>query len=263
MINAITSDLATFKTLKFGTGLNILLADKSEGATDHQSRNGAGKSSFVEIVHFLFGADADKESIFRNATLINHSFYIDFTLAGSVTMVGRSGQKPADVNIIHGNMEKWPVQPRASKSNNGFILANARWREVLGSMVFGLDMNEEEVSRFEPRFRQLFAYFARRQGSGAFQSHLSQSTQQQDWDIQLALSYLIGLDWTVPKRFQEVRAREKTIRELRNAIKDGSLGGFLGTVAELRTKVTIADARARRLQTDLESFHVVPEYSEL
>ena len=69
MIQGVASDLPTFKSLEFQRGLNILLADKSEGASDRQSRNGAGKSSFVELVHFLFGGNADKDSIFRSNAL--------------------------------------------------------------------------------------------------------------------------------------------------------------------------------------------------
>ena len=57
MIRRIGSDLETFKKLEFGPGLNVLLADKSEGASDRQSRNRAGKTSFVEIVHFLTGGN--------------------------------------------------------------------------------------------------------------------------------------------------------------------------------------------------------------
>ena len=74
MIRRFGSDLASFKALTFKPGLNILLADKSEGANDRQSRNGAGKTSFVELVHFLFGADVRKESIFRSEVLTEWTF---------------------------------------------------------------------------------------------------------------------------------------------------------------------------------------------
>ena len=60
MIYNVTSDLASFKSLKLRSGLNVLLADKSVGATDRQSRNGAGKTSLIELIHFVLGANAEK-----------------------------------------------------------------------------------------------------------------------------------------------------------------------------------------------------------
>src|SRR3546814_15977930 len=82
MIRRFGSDLASFKTLAFKPGLNILLADKSEGDNDRQSRNGAGKTSFVEMVHLLFGAAVRKEPIFRSAVLTEWTYDVAVTVAG-------------------------------------------------------------------------------------------------------------------------------------------------------------------------------------
>lgn len=50
--------------------------------------------------------------------------------------------------------------------------------------------------------------------------------------------------------------------ELRKAAKEGGLGRYFGTAADLRTRLTIAEARARRLAEQIASFNVVPEYAE-
>lgn len=51
--------------------------------------------------------------------------------------------------------------------------------------------------------------------------------------------------------------------ELRKAAREGGLGLYFGSAAELRTRLTIAEARARRLREQLANFVVVPEYADL
>jgi uncharacterized protein YydD (DUF2326 family) len=86
---------------------------------------------------------------------------------------------------------------------------------------------------------------------------------QSTGDYQLALSYLLGLDWQIACEWQSVRAREKTLEELKKAVGDGAFGSIIGTAADLRTQHTIADARLKRLKEALAAFHVLPEYREL
>jgi uncharacterized protein YydD (DUF2326 family) len=60
----------------------MLLADTKPGATEKQTRNSAGKTSLVEIIHFIFGADCDKESLFRTDALVHHFFQGTFSIRG-------------------------------------------------------------------------------------------------------------------------------------------------------------------------------------
>jgi uncharacterized protein YydD (DUF2326 family) len=264
MIHGLTSDLPSFKSLTFGPGLNILLADKSEGATDRQSRNGAGKTSFVELVHFIFGSNADRESIFRSVELAPWSFEARVDVGGAMVNVARTGSKASRIRL-QGDTSAWPLQPALDTKSGDLIFSNEQWRALLGAVLFGLSPIGDDVerARFRPTFRSLFSYFARRQGSGGFQSPTQQSTMQQPWDQQVAVSYLLGLDAHIPQEFQEVRTQEKAMAELRKAAKEGSLGRYFGSAADLRTRVTIAEARARRLREQVASFNVVPEYAEL
>ncbi len=57
MIVSIESSLKTFKAVTFHSGLNVLLSDRTADSTDKQTRNSAGKTSLIEVIHFLLGAD--------------------------------------------------------------------------------------------------------------------------------------------------------------------------------------------------------------
>ena len=231
MIHSISSDLASFKNLTFKPGLNILLADKSDGATDRQSRNGAGKTSFVELVHFLFGSNADKESIFRSDELAPWLFEALVDVGGRPIEVARSGAKSSRIRV-RGDTSGWPLEPSLDVKTADAYFNNGQWRTLLGSAFFGLDpaADDEEKARFSPTFRQLFSYFARRQGSGGLLSPTQQSSKQQAWDQQVAVSYLLSLDAAIPQEFQEIRTQEKAMSELRKAAREGGLDD----ISELR-----------------------------
>lgn len=263
MIHAVRSDLQSFKTLTFGPGLNILVAEKSVGASDRQSRNGAGKTSFVELIHFLFGSDVDKESIFRSEELVSWTFEAALDVGGAEVVVARSGTKPSRI-VVNGDTTSWPIRPTLERNSGEAVLSNENWRSVLGAVFFHLKGESEdgERGRFGPTFRSLFSYFARRQGSDGFLSPIQNSKNQQLWNQQVAASYLLGLDPRIAQEFHEVRTQEKAMSELRKAAKDGGLGRYFGTAAEFRTRLTIAEARAVRLREQVSAFNVVPQYSE-
>lgn len=263
MIHSLTSDLPSFKELTFRSGLNILLADKSEGATDRQSRNGAGKTSFVELIHFLFGGKAEPDNIFRSETLENYTFKMRADIGSNVIDAARSGSKHSRV-IIDGSTSEWHIRPTLDSKTGIETVSNLQWRELMGVLLFGLNASDgdDEAGKYQPSFRSLFSYFARRENSGGFSSPTQHSKMQQPWDQQVSMSFLLGLDAAIPREFQDVKIQENAMSALRKAAKDGGLGRYFGTAADLRTKLAIADARAKRLGDQVTSFNVVPEYSE-
>ena len=266
MIHSIRSDLPSFKELRFQPGLNILLAEKSPGATERQTRNRAGKTSLIELIHFLIGANCDARSLFKNDALVQFSFEMDFDLNGAQAVVKRSGQKPSRIVIAEGDTQTWPIVPHLDQSAGELVISNTDWKTVLGRLVFGLGNStgsDEQPDKFGPTFRSLFAYFVRRQLAEAFLSPMRQSEQQQTGDQQVALSYLLGVDWGIPHQWQLLREREKTLRSLRKAAGEETLRSVIGTTADLRTKLTLAEEHSRRLKEVVSKFSVLPEYRDL
>ena len=233
MIREVSGDRESFKTLTFRQGLNVILADKSQGASDRQSRNGAGKTSFVELIHFLCGADAKPAGIFRSDALRDWTFSASIDVGRILCSISRSGSAPGRVciegDVANGSVASNRQLPLLSKELSASAatvsrrgLSNEQWKRTLGAHWFGLpDDDGDDVEKFRPTVRSLFSFAVRRQESGGFQNPVQNAAMQQLWDRQVAVSYLIGLDWTIPGRFQELRAREKGGKELRKAARSG------------------------------------------
>lgn len=266
MIVAIESSLKTFKAVTFHTGLNVLLSDRTATSTDKQTRNSAGKTSLIEVIHFLLGADCEKDSFFRLDELEKHTFKGTFRIAGKLLTVERTGSDPSKIFLVSGSDEHKDISRKLDKTSGRFYVSNVNWRVFLGHAMFGLPADERGTlfdESFTPTFRSMFAYFARRTNSGGFISPERQAEKQQRWDWQVNLSYLFGLDWQIPFDFNKIRAREKTLDELKKAVKIGALGSVIGTVAELRPQVTISEAKASKLRQNLENFEVLDSYKSL
>ena len=264
MIYRVFSNLASFQELELKPGFNLLLAEKSSGATDRDTRNGAGKTSLIELIHFVLGGNARKDNIFRSEKLAPFYFGLDLDLRGGKVSVKRSGLDSGKFFVKSGSSPEWPIQPKREKNTGATLYSLTHWRALLGEFCFGLRVSEtERRGGFAPTFRSLFCYFARRQDSAAFVSHISQSSKQQPWDQQVAISYLFGIDWSISQDFQKLRELEKTIRQLKQSAKKGTLPGFEGSAAVLRTQLTIEGAKARNLKEQLDEFNVVPEYQSI
>ena len=265
MIHRIYSDMSTFKELQFRPGLNVLLTDMSEGATEFQTRNRAGKTSLIELIHFLTGAGVEQRSLFRFKDLSSYYFGMTFDLKGSQTTVERRGEEASKVLVKETDTSSWPIRPSIDKESGELIISNTSWKAVLGYLMFELTVaDDQQTVRFSPTFRSLFAYFVRRQMANAFSSPVKQSDMQQRSDQQVAISYLLGLDWTIPRQWQEVREKEKQLKQLRKAASEGTLETIVGgTTATLRTKLAVVEENARRLRESIQGFRVLPEYRSL
>ncbi len=244
MIHRIFSNLPSFKNLEFKSGLNVLIAQKEANASDKQTRNRAGKTSLIETIHFLTGSNADKGSLFRTQALIDYSFGLEMDLQDKRVVVERSGLDPAKIRL------------------DKKALRHTEWMDLLGESLFALQ-NLSNAEKYSPTFRSLFSYFVRRQHSNAFTEPQKQAVMQQTGDFQVALLYLLGFDWQIAQSWQGVRDREKTLAELKKAAGAGTLGAIVGKASELRTRLTIAEAELQKVNENLQSFHVLPQYAEL
>src|SRR5262245_42806669 len=128
MLYRLSADRPEFKTLRFKPGLNIVLATRSDdeaedgaGSDHRRSRNGAGKSSIVDLIHFLLGGKA--EGALKAAHLAEWNFVLDLDVGAQRLAIRRSVANAKRVVLIE---EGTAVEH----------LTNAEWCQKLGEAWF-------------------------------------------------------------------------------------------------------------------------------
>lgn len=137
MILSIESSIPTFKTLTFKEGLNVLLADARDKASSGKTRNSAGKTSFVEIVDFLLGANCPKTSLFRAKALVDETFRGRFIVGGETLLVERTGADYSKIYILEG-AERMEADFKTDLLDERTYLQLSEWKRYLGHVLFGL-----------------------------------------------------------------------------------------------------------------------------
>ncbi|MCP1549374.1 MULTISPECIES: DUF2326 domain-containing protein [Methylobacteriaceae] len=264
MILSLTSDLPGFKGLTFHEGLNVVLADRTDASTERQTRNSAGKTSVIEVMHFLLGSAAGKSSIFQSPALFAFTFHARLRLGPHEITVSRSGADANRMLLLEEDAAKIAAPLTRDKSEAAYLTVE-RWREILGHYWFGLPRDPkgtEFEQSFVPGFRSLVSYFIRRNAGGAFAVPVRQHEKQNAYDWQVNLSYLIGLDWRIPRAIEQLKVSTAALADLRKAIKEGAFGKLFGSVGEIRPEIQRIEARIERLRAAIAAFEVAENYRE-
>jgi uncharacterized protein YydD (DUF2326 family) len=260
MINTVFANKDSFKPVEILPGFNVILADRAETSSARDSRNGLGKSTLIEIIHFCLGARSRKGSGLAVSALRGWAFSLNLTLAGREVVVTRSVDEPSRVTI-QGDASDWIIRPRIEEGESFFRLED--WKKVLGTLVFGLSINEER--QFAPTFRSLVSYFIR-PGKDAFSTPFEYFRKQPEWEKQVFNTFLLGLAWEDASDWQGVKEQEKLLDSLKKLKKTNQAGvatRILGSLGELEAARVRIEQQLQRRREALSNFRVHPQYNEL
>ncbi len=266
MIRFIASSDPRFKGLKFERGMNVVLADKTQTSTDQQTRNGSGKSSLIRLIHFLLGGNASPSSMFRQPALADQTFVAGLDLRGLAVSIARSGRTKgvhlySELHTDCVERHAIPILDSLSYDPSGWERVSIdQWRQRISSAFFGI---APDLPKNAPSSRSLLSYLARRVEDGGFHTPFKHSSIQQTVDQQVALSFLLDLDWEIPQQLESIREEEKTLKALRKAAREGSLGHIIGTSAKLRTELILAREHANDVHRQASEFRVIDGYSKI
>lgn len=232
-LHRLGSSDSRFRTLVFQDGMNILLADRTSESTMGDSRNGAGKTSFVKLLRYLLGGSLDAS--LKNVDLRDHTFNASIIVEDSPTMIER------------------PISPMTTITVDGSSWRVEEWKARLGTEAFILP---PEVA--QPTVGQLAGQLVRTY----FQDAIKTFPRESSIDSGIRIGYLLGFSPEVLDKAVEVAALKKHRQELRNVIKSGALPSLSLEDAKLRARLAQARARRQHLRDDLAAFKVDEQYSD-
>lgn len=260
MINSIFANKDSFKPVEFTCGFNVVLADRTDTSSSRDSRNGLGKSTLIEIIHFCLGSSLRNGTGLRVSRLRGWSFSLSLTLSGREVIVTRSIDDPTKI-YVQGDTNDWTIQPRLEDNEKFYRLEE--WKKLLGYLLFGLPIGEER--QFAPNFRGLISYFIR-PGKDAFSTPFEYFRKQPEWQKQVLNTFLIGLSWEDASDFQKIREEGKlldNLKKLKKSRQGGISIGILGSLGELEAARVRVEQQLQRRQNELSNFRVHPQYNEL
>lgn len=257
MLRNLTADQASFKALSFRPGLNIILATRADGfaqenkaGSERRSRNGAGKSSIIDLIHFLLGGKP--EGALTAPILADWNFTLSLDVGGQPLEVTRSVANAKQVFL-------------RSTQFGEHRIPNVQWCKRLGEEWFAL---REKRGNGDVTYRQLVSYFARRRRDGGLDSPSRTFRNQPVASSETSLAHLFGLDAELVRRLHQAKAAlkqtkdtQKALSALDKAAAEGSKRADLE--AQLEAKIASVRLGRDRLAERIEAFNVLPAFREL
>jgi len=257
MIHSVRANQPGFKSVDFKPGLNVVLADRTLESTRKDSRNGLGKTTLIEIIHFGLGANPKRGEGLLSESLDGWEFSVELSLRRGRVLVSRNTEKPSQF-FLEGDLTGWPL--KIERETRRPFVTMGDWRSILGEEMFGL--SDAESGQFGPSFRSLISYFVRR-SPDAFSTPFEHYRKQLEWDKQVHNAFLLGLSWKDAADFQIVKDQENSLGALKKAARTGAIKGLVGTTGELEAERVRLHEEVARSGQALETFRVHPQYAEI
>ncbi len=258
MIHSISANQQSFRGVEFTPGLNVILADRTQESSRKDTRNGLGKSTLIEIIHFCLGSKVLRNRGLAIPALEDWAFTMEMSLRGERIAVTRSVASPNTV-VVSGLSNDWPDLPPADLMEVRSF-TQAQWRAFLGRVLFSLP--SPDAPKYNPSFRSLISYFVRR-GHDAFGDPFRHFRHQPTWDIQLHVALLLGLEWRHAAQWQAIKDRDKDLKTLRKLVERDAVPHLGGSVGELEAERVTLVQEIEDSSRALDTFRVHPEYESI
>ncbi|WP_156925823.1 ABC-three component system protein [Glycomyces arizonensis] len=229
--------------------MNLIVAERTQRSQSTDSRNGTGKTSLIEVLHFLLGANAAKHlcsrEVFRSMVF---SLTLDWSTPGGALEVRRRG----------GAKRVQIAPPLEGREFHG-ITGLDDWKSALQRELYPQSLDVEGLS-----VRNLLSYAIRRERDGGFQDPLKFSTKAIKQTVfSTHLAYLLGLDAKLIDQYRALAEKQSSVTALKQALKGLDLGEVVGDQATIEGRARLLGHEIEQLQGQIAQFQVIPEFERL
>jgi uncharacterized protein YydD (DUF2326 family) len=261
MLKGVKSNHASFKTVEFKPGFNVILADRIilEGNKDvKRTRNGAGKTTLVEIIHFCLGANVRRKSIFRKEALQEWAFTLTIEINGKEHSITREVKNPQKIYVT--DYKELGLFAKTTKKFSRPYVTIPDLNKCLGLAFYSDWIGEKEAP-----FRSLISYAVRRSDREVlgFSDPFTFFNKQNIGDIQSINAYFLGLNVEYALLYQTMRDKEKGLKNYKSAVSIGIVGDISLNKGKLSDEIFETEKKVKDFQAQLNSFKIHPQYSEI
>lgn len=267
MILRVRANRDQFNSVRFAPDFNLVVADITDQSAQKDSRNGLGKTTLLNIIHFCLGGREQPNWGLRAPELKDWEFSVDLILRGEQITVSRSGDMAGE--LLTDAKEEWFIenvseldalpQQQGLEFGSKPIMSPRKtneWTSFLGWAMYDLPVNSAAT------FRNLISYDIRRnQFEKPFENHPRQSTK----DKQISNAFMLDLNWRHAVKWQDLKDRKKNVDSIKRAVKQGNnlLAEMLGTIGDLETERDRLRREIEKTESELRSYQVHPQYVQI
>ena len=266
MIVSVRANDHRFKTVRFRPGFNAIIAEKASSSSAGQTRNGTGKTTLLNIIHFCLGSQVNKNSIFTNKEIKNWEFSLELYLNEQLYFIKRPLKNTDQVHVTTKQLNEPEMLDYLNSDKlmnyrlNGYEIFDLKeFRKWLGKLFFGLPLEDEST---KVSFRMLISYFIRIGGESFIDAFRTASTKNA-WQQQVCNAFLLGLNEEIPAKLYELEAKKSDIKSLKKVLKEGTFPNIFLSAANLRTQIAIQQEEVKIMKENLDNFRVLPEYKKI
>ena len=218
MLKRLYANKTSFREITFSpNSLNIILAERHKNTAATASRNGLGKSTFVNIICVCLGMNVDTNNDLPLSELPGWKWTLEIEIRGKTYSITRGTDQP-EMIYVRGDLAECPVSGVPDKDGHGTWYEEKAWRNVLCWYFFDLSP-QDALGRHDtakpPEYQHLMSHFVRRQFDDPVRVKWSDSRVNSE----LAITYLLGLDWQYLAQAKELRSKDRAAEERINAAK--------------------------------------------